>query len=119
MGIDGLALSVLSQRALAGDFGLVNSLQVVRHGTLVFDEYSRGWGIHQVPTLQSVSKSVTSLLVGIAIGEGAIRSVDQPVSESLRRGSFENDAEAWRALTMILRGVILAVRASPRADSSR
>lgn len=81
VGIDGAVLTDLSQRAGRGEFGKMNSLLVVRHGKLVFEDYYRGWQIHTVHTIQSVSKSVTSLLVGIAVGEGLIKSVDEPVSD--------------------------------------
>lgn len=80
-GLDAATLEGISKRAEAGDFGKLHSLLVVRGGRLVFERYYRGGDIFQIHTVQSVSKSVTSALVGIAIGDGSIKSVDQPISE--------------------------------------
>src|SRR3712207_9488990 len=59
-GVDAAALEAISKRAAAGEFGQVHSLLVVRGGRLVFERYYRGWGMHQMHTVQSVTKSVTS-----------------------------------------------------------
>ena len=105
VGIDGQVLTDVSRRAANGEFGQVNSLLVVRGGKLVFEEYYRGWGIFQIHTIQSVSKSVTSLLVGIAIGEGLIKSVDQRVSDFFpeHRAMFDQDPRKQR---LTLRNVL-------------
>lgn len=99
-GIDAAALEVISRRAEAGEFGQLHSLLVVRGGRLVFERYYRGWGMHQMHTVQSVTKSVTSALVGIAIAEGAIRSVDQPISDFFpeHASTFSGDARKQRLL---------------------
>ena len=57
----------------------IDSLLILRNGYLVKEEYFHGWGPDDLHTLQSDSKSVTSLLVGIAVGQGEISSVGQPV----------------------------------------
>lgn len=57
----------------------LHSLQIVRKGYLVLEEYFRGWNAERLHTLQSVSKSFTSALIGIAIEQGAIRRVDEKV----------------------------------------
>ncbi|HEY5176517.1 MAG TPA: serine hydrolase [Terriglobales bacterium] len=105
VGIDGQVLTDVSRRAANGEFGQVNSLLVVRGGKLVFEEYYRGWGIFQIHTIQSLSKSVTSLLVGIAIGEGLIKSVDQRVSDFFPeyRAIFDQDPRKQR---LTLRNVL-------------
>ncbi len=50
----------------------LHSLLIVRHGHLVVEEYFAGWNSGRLHTLQSVSKSVTSALIGIAIERGEI-----------------------------------------------
>jgi len=57
----------------------INALIVVRQGYLAVEEYFNGGSASQVHTLQSVTKSVTSLLVGIAVSRGVIPSLDRPV----------------------------------------
>ena len=72
----------------------IHSVLVVRQGKLAFEHYRRGSDRHWArslpdvahgPTvlhdLRSISKSVTSLLVGIALDRKLISSVDQPVFE--------------------------------------
>ncbi len=70
----------------------IHSVLVVRQGMLAFEHYRKGndfaWAqslpdaMHGPTTLhdmRSVSKSVTSLLVGVAIDRGLILSVDDPI----------------------------------------
>ena len=47
----------------------VDSVLVVRNGTLVFETYRNGYGADSRHHLQSATKSVTSALVGIALRE--------------------------------------------------
>jgi CubicO group peptidase (beta-lactamase class C family) len=70
----------------------VHAVVIVRHGKLVFEQYFRGYdepwgepdGIHDFDAttrhdMRSASKSVISLLIGIAIDRKLIASVDEPV----------------------------------------
>jgi CubicO group peptidase (beta-lactamase class C family) len=61
----------------------VDSIVVVRHGRIVLEEYGPGYSSSQRHKLYSVTKSVTSMLVGIAIDHGAIKGLDVPVAELL------------------------------------
>lgn len=54
-------------------------LLVVAKGQLVAEGYYHGGAIDKKELLQSVTKSVTSALVGIALDRGCLSSVDQPV----------------------------------------
>lgn len=54
-------------------------LVLVRHGRLVLEENFHGWGPGKLHMLQSVSKSFTSALVGIAIERGEFKGVDEKV----------------------------------------
>ena len=57
----------------------IHSLLIVRHGYLVLDAYFWPFQAGRTHDLASVTKSVTSTLVGIAIGQGRLTGVDQPV----------------------------------------
>jgi CubicO group peptidase (beta-lactamase class C family) len=63
----------------------VRSLLVVRHGYLVYEHYWQGRTASDGDNLQSVTKSVVSALVGIALGDGKLKGLDQPVGELLAR----------------------------------
>ena len=61
-------------------YGTIHSLLIVRHRRLVLEEYFSGWNAASAHTLQSVTKSVTSLAVGLAIDRGRLRLSDTPLS---------------------------------------
>jgi CubicO group peptidase (beta-lactamase class C family) len=60
-------------------FPRLNCLLVVRQGQLIVEEYFRGFDANRVHTLQSVSKSFTSALVGMAIAKGEFKGVEERV----------------------------------------
>lgn len=56
------------------------ALIVVRAGRVVLERYYNGYQRDSITTSFSAAKSVVSAMVGIAIGEGKIGSVDEPVT---------------------------------------
>src|SRR5262245_15936714 len=79
VGLDAAAITAAANEVRRGARGALHSLLVVRRGRLAVEEYFAGSSRDDVHTLQSVTKSVTSLLVGIAIDQGLIRSPREPV----------------------------------------
>jgi CubicO group peptidase (beta-lactamase class C family) len=79
VGLDANALTAAVNGIRRGERGVLHSLLVVRRGRLAVEEYFAGSGRGNVHTLQSVTKSVTSLLVGIAVDRGLIASIREPV----------------------------------------
>ena len=67
---------------------------VVRNGILVFEGYANGKNARQANNIHSAAKSVTSALTGIAIREGFIQSVDQPIYQLLPKLTFASWAKA-------------------------
>ena len=70
-----------------GAFGEIHSVLMVHKGVLVLEEYFPGFRFKGGKTdftasdlhhLASVTKSITSLCVGIALDKGYIKSIDQP-----------------------------------------
>ncbi len=57
----------------------LHSLLVVRHGYLVVEEYFAGYDAERLHMMQSVSKSFTSAAIGIAIAQGELEGVREPV----------------------------------------
>jgi CubicO group peptidase (beta-lactamase class C family) len=80
-GIDPAALesAYAGIRAIPGSF----SLLVQRNGILVAEEYFHGFTPDSLHDVRSVTKSVISALVGIAIEEGFLPSVDEPIGTYL------------------------------------
>lgn len=59
------------------------ALLVMRRGELVYERYFNGYGVDSIATSFSMAKSVVSLLVGMAIEQGRITSVDDPITRYL------------------------------------
>jgi CubicO group peptidase (beta-lactamase class C family) len=57
------------------------ALIVIRRDTVLYEYYANGHSRESVSTVFSITKSFLSTLVGMAIDEGKIKSVDQPVSD--------------------------------------
>lgn len=79
-GLDAKSLAGLMTTIREGkDFPGLHCLLIVRHGSLVVEEYFNDWRAGRLHMLQSVSKSFTSALVGIAISRGEFEGVDEKV----------------------------------------
>ncbi len=78
-GLDVAVLVELEDRIDAGEFGEISSLLVLRNGVLVYERYSTDWSADELHRVYSVTKSVASLLMGIAIDEGHVSGVSTPV----------------------------------------
>lgn len=71
-------------------------LLVLKDGQIAYEHYGQGNTASTLWTSRSVAKSVVSILVGIAIREGAIKSVDDPVTRYLP----ELQHSAWDGVSL-------------------
>ncbi|MHC4130024.1 MAG: serine hydrolase domain-containing protein [Planctomycetota bacterium] len=79
----------------------LHSLLVARNGYLVLEEYFAGNDADDLHTLQSVSKSFTSAIMGTAIEQGLIAGVEEPVLDFFpEHDGIENLDERKRAMTV-------------------
>ncbi len=79
-GLDPAALAEAAEIIRAGVlYPKVHALLVIRHGVLAFEEYFNGAKAEGLHALQSVSKSFTSALIGMALARGEIKSLDERV----------------------------------------
>ena len=75
---------------------------VFQHDSLIFEQYWNGWDADSVSNSFSVAKSYISVLTGIAMGDGKINSVFQPVGDFLpeyKEGCYAK-ITIWNLLTM-------------------
>lgn len=77
-GVPPSVLARVAERVASGTWRGLHSFLVVRRGYLVHEAYFPGSSRDDVHTMQSVSKSVTSLVAGIASDAGLL-SIDTPV----------------------------------------
>lgn len=78
----------------------LRSLLVIRHGAIVSEAYFAGADADTDQELYSVTKSFTSTLVGIALDQGKIESVDQRVADLLPGRTFANPDPRKEAMTL-------------------
>ena len=69
------------------------ALLVLKSGEVVYEQYSLSGGVDVNWLSMSVAKSFTSLALGIAIDEGLISSIEDPVTDylpSLKQSAYDN-----------------------------
>ncbi|RKE03675.1 serine hydrolase domain-containing protein [Marinifilum flexuosum] len=62
---------------------------IIQDGKVLYEEYWDGYDADSHSNIFSATKSIVSLLIGIAINEGKIKSVDEPIGNYLEE--FAND----------------------------
>ncbi len=78
----------------------IHSMLVVRHGVIVLDAYFYPYEPTVPHDVASVTKSVTSIVTGIAIDQGYVKSVKEPVLELLGAGGEVSDDPRKRRMTV-------------------
>jgi CubicO group peptidase (beta-lactamase class C family) len=79
-GLDADELRLL-ERTLTASYPTVRSVVIVRDGHLIYERYRQGLDAMDGHDVRSVTKSVVSALVGIALAAGALESPDQTLGE--------------------------------------
>jgi CubicO group peptidase (beta-lactamase class C family) len=82
-GVDPAALAMVEDQVAKGPYLHIRSVLIVRGGYLVYEHYWQGLDQADGHDVRSVTKSVIGALVGIALAEGKIKSLDQTVGELL------------------------------------
>jgi CubicO group peptidase (beta-lactamase class C family) len=78
----------------------LHSLLIVRHGYIVSETYYPPYKASTRHELYSVTKSFTATLVGIALDQGLIKSLDEPVMAYFPDQAFENDEARKQAMRL-------------------
>ena len=78
----------------------VHSVQIVRHGKLVLDAYFYPYNSEMRHDVASVTKSVTSTLIGLAIQKGFIRDVQEPILSFFPNHPVANSDAKIQKLTL-------------------
>ena len=93
-----------ASRILNGEFSGIRSFLIIKNGRLVFEDYFGGSKRDDLFTVFSVSKSVTSALIGIAIDKGFIKSTDATVAEYFPEYEevFRNTQKSRMTLSQLL-----------------
>ena len=110
VGMDARALRALGDRLQRNEIPGIDALVVVRHGYVVAERYFNGGSQGQLHTMQSVTKSVTALVVGAAVSEGTLRPEDRvldvlPEYAPLAAGDARKQAVTVRDLLAMRSGI--------------
>ncbi len=97
-GVDRNAL----QKALAdaGSIPALRSILVVKNGTLVGEQYFGGVTVEDLQAVNSVTKSVASMLVGMAIQRGKIKGLSETVGALLPAAAARAPGSAALSITL-------------------
>ena len=71
---------------------------IIHNDSIVYERYWGDFSADRMATIFSISKSITSLLCGIAVDDGYIRSIDDPVTEYLPE--LKKKDSMWQKLTI-------------------
>ena len=67
------------EQKISTDYGNTTGVAVLKEGKLVYEKYFKGCTRESQVHVYSVTKSIISILIGIAVDRGYIQSVDQKV----------------------------------------
>ncbi len=104
--LDTVRFSKLNKDICNGKYGNMHSLLVIENNDLVIEQYYNGWKKDRLHFLASNTKSFNSLLIGVAIEQGYIKSVDQkmldffPEYKNLKKDTLKNKITIKDLLTM-------------------
>jgi CubicO group peptidase (beta-lactamase class C family) len=80
--------------------GPINSIIVSQHGQIVTEQYFGRMNATRGHNIKSASKSILSILVGIAIDQGYLDGVDQPIGEFFPNYFSSNPDPAKESITI-------------------
>ncbi|MHA2328806.1 MAG: serine hydrolase domain-containing protein [Candidatus Hodarchaeales archaeon] len=88
-GINSNKLDEMYARIIKYDIG-IDSIIIARNGHLVYEKYFEYYNYSNLHQMQSITKSITSILIGIANATGFITNLDQPILDIFTSRSFVN-----------------------------
>jgi CubicO group peptidase (beta-lactamase class C family) len=108
---DGWTVNLDSEFEMADEFDMMlkniddyeypaNSVLVVNQGTIVREKYYNDFTYRTEFNTYSVTKSFTSTLIGIAIDQGIIGSVNDPIVSYFPNTTFDNDSPEKQRVTI-------------------
>ncbi len=99
--LDAGALQAMQTAIRAGSFGQITSVLIARDGRLAFEAYYDADGADALRNTRSATKSVTGILIGIAIDRGMLSGVDARIVDFFPgMRPFENPDPRKDAITV-------------------
>ena len=98
------------------DIGTIQSLMIQKEGEVIHEKYRYGMDSNRPVNIKSASKSVLSLLIGIAIDKGYLDGTDQTIGDFFDDYFEENPDPAKESITV---GDLLTMRSGLETTSFR
>jgi hypothetical protein len=76
---DSLFIHSLIPEIITNQYGRINSFLLIKNGSLICEEYFYGYTRDDLHQIESATKSIASLLVGIAKDKGMIADIHEPI----------------------------------------
>jgi len=86
-GFDSSILAQVDDYIKAKRYRLVNSVLVMRHGKIVFEKYYNKFNESSRNNIKSIWKSILSIVTGICLDRGIIKSLDEPIGNYVQEFS--------------------------------
>lgn len=93
---DSLFIHSLIPEIISNQYGRINSFLLMKNGSLICEEYFYGYTREDLHQIESTTKSIASLLTGIAKDKGMISDLNEPLYEifpeydHLRKGAYRH-----------------------------
>lgn len=103
-GLDEDLITDMTQRIIDGKFRGIHSVIIAKNGALVHEAYFKEYDRDSLHRIHSITKSITSALIGIAVEKGFIEGVDEPISAFFPeyQGAFQDPRKRTIKLKHIL-----------------
>jgi CubicO group peptidase (beta-lactamase class C family) len=98
-GVDSAALAAALTQAREKNLA-IHSLLIVRNGYLIAEAYFFPYDGKTPHDIASVTKPITTTLIGLALAQGKIQSVNEPLVSFFKNQTFKNDDERKRSITL-------------------
>lgn len=82
-GMDESLITEMTNLIVREEYKRIDGLLILRNNKLIYENYFHGYSSDILHNTFSASKSITSILVGIAIDKGFIENVNTPVTQLL------------------------------------
>ncbi|MFK8164812.1 MAG: serine hydrolase domain-containing protein [Lewinella sp.] len=93
-------IEAMNSKIVTGQFEDITSIVVLKNGALVLEEYFNGADRETIHDTRSVGKSFAGTLLGQAIKDGHIKSIDQPLADFYDLSKFDHPS-AFKAATTL------------------
>ena len=95
-GLDENTIMQMSDRIIREEFKRIDGVLILKNNKLVYEEYFHGYTKDIPHNIYSCTKSITSMLVGIAIDQKIIDTIDTPILQFFPEYTSIQNSSQWK-----------------------